>query len=159
MVKMVSSVLIALFAVGACQYASAAYAEVCERQAPADVLTCISLAHAARDSSAYASILDGDFTVRSHGAEWGLDKELLSTGAFFRNPDIAKISLEFEDGYSVLPAEDRDVWQLQDVDCTLSIYLKDGRIVEEERKNQEFWVRKDSDGNYRVFRYLNPDGD
>jgi hypothetical protein len=97
----------------------------CPGDGPEIVLDCFSRAYSERSAEILEQVLAHDYTwVTVAPPEVDLferEDSVASSVAMFGNPEIASVSLEFGDGYSLTKGAESGTWRLEDLQATLTV--------------------------------------
>jgi hypothetical protein len=108
----------------------------CWGEAPEAVLDCFSSAYSERDAAMLESVLAPDYMwVRVAAPEVDVFNRQMSVESslrMFGDPDVEFVSLEFEEGFRVVPGKDPETWRIEQLKATLTVksaYMAEPRVA------------------------------
>jgi hypothetical protein len=99
----------------------------CWGEAPEAVLGCFSSAYSDRDAATLEGVLAPDYVwVRVAPPEvdvFSRETSVTASLKMFRDPEVELVSLEFEEGFRVVPGEEPNTWRIEELRATLTVQL------------------------------------
>jgi hypothetical protein len=97
----------------------------CVGDAPEAVLGCFSAAYSDRDAATLESVLAPDYVwirVAFPQVEvFSRETSVTASLEMFRDPEVESVSLDFDEGFRVVPGEEPSTWRIEDLHAKLTV--------------------------------------
>ncbi len=136
----------------------------CRGETPEVVLTCFTESHAERDVTMLDELLAPEYVwvvVSPPETEvFSRERSLTAAESMFADPGLEWVSLEFYDGYRVVPGKEAETWRIEDLRVALTIKRATAPEADVAPMCATLYVRKvaGEDSAYEVYREVFFDG-